>query len=140
MTGRNAALADSIRTRFTADPRVTTVPFSEQLPKYMDASDVILTKPDVISLTETGVKGLPFVSSVPVTEKEKSTVSFFAERDMCIIPESFDQIVDEAIRIGQNEVLHDERFILLRKNIPQKATEKIVSTVCSMLQVPEDQE
>ena len=55
MTGRNAQLGETLRRRFEGDPRVVTVPFTEQVSLYMDACDVLLTKPGGISSTEAAV-------------------------------------------------------------------------------------
>ena len=66
MTGRNAQLGETLRRRFEADPRVVTVPFTEQVSLYMDACDVLLTKPGGISSTEAAVKRIPMIHTSPI--------------------------------------------------------------------------
>ena len=134
MTGRNSALADSIRSRFTADPRVSPVPFSDQYTKYMDACDVLMIRPDPYLMTEAAIKGIPFVCSAPNTEQETKALSFFAGHDLCTMPLSFENTIDEVIELAKNEKLHDERFLALRRNIPHKAADKICSAVREMMQ------
>ncbi len=137
MTGRNSALADSIRSRFTADPRVSPVPFSDQYTKYMDACDVLMIRPDPILMTEAAIKGIPFICSAPSTEQEMKALSFFAGHGLCSIPISFENMIDDVIELAKNEKLHDERFLALRRNIPHKAADKICSTVQEMMKTTE---
>ena len=100
MTGRNAALGEALRRRFEGDPRVVTVPFTEQVSLYMDACDVLLTKPGGVSSTEAAVKGIPMIHTLPIPGCETLNAQFFAERGMSVLAPNPDSAADNALRLG----------------------------------------
>ncbi|HWQ07423.1 MAG TPA: glycosyltransferase [Feifaniaceae bacterium] len=100
LTGRNAQLQQVMESRFGGDVRVLAVPFTHQVPLYMDACDVLLTKPGGISSTEAAVKGIPMVHTPPIPGVETLNAQFFAERGMSVFAPNEDSAADNAIRLA----------------------------------------
>ncbi len=103
LVGRNTALGDSIRARCGSDVRVRVVPFTEQVAAYLDACDVLLTKPGGISSTEAAVKNVPMIHTSPIPGCETFNAQFFAERGMSVLAPNEGSAADNAIRLATDE-------------------------------------
>jgi len=95
LTGRREDLFTSITRRYEVDPRVSVVPFTDRVPDYMAAADILLTKPGAVSSTEAAVLGLPLVHTAAIPGGEVKNARFFAERGMCL----YNQRPGEAARL-----------------------------------------
>ncbi|MCL2470725.1 MAG: hypothetical protein FWF25_03155 [Propionibacteriaceae bacterium] len=95
LTGRREDLFTSITRRYEVDPRVTVVPFTDRVPDYMAAADILLTKPGAVSSTEAAVLGLPLVHTAAIPGGEVKNARFFAERGMSL----YNQRPGEAARL-----------------------------------------
>lgn len=100
MTGRNTRLLESVEGRFAGDARVLAIPFTDRVPLYMDACDVLLTKPGGISSTEAAVKGIPIVHTPPIPGVETLNAQFFAERGMSVLAPDEAGAADNAVRLS----------------------------------------
>lgn len=130
MTGRNAQLGETLRHRFEGDPRVVTVPFTEQVSLYMDACDVLLTKPGGISSTEAAVKCIPIIHTAPIPGCETLNAQFFAERGMSILAPNADSAADNAIRLGRDARQRARMRDAQQQYMPDSAVERICNFVC----------
>ncbi len=140
MTGRNAALLDTLRTRYKEDPRVIAVPFTEQVSLYMDACDVLLTKPGGISSTEAAVKGIPMIHTAPIPGCETINAQFFSERGMSILAPTTEIAADNAVRIGGDVLQKNRMREAQRQYMSADAAARIVSTVCKTVSAAEPEE
>jgi len=84
LTGRREELFLQIAGRYQADPRVTVVPFTDRVPDYMAAADVMLSKPGGVSSTEAAVMGLPLVHTATIPGNETKNARFFARHGMSL--------------------------------------------------------
>ncbi|HWQ06936.1 MAG TPA: glycosyl transferase [Feifaniaceae bacterium] len=100
LTGHNAQLQRALESRFGGEVRVLAVPFTHQVPLYMDACDVLLTKPGGISSTEAAIKGIPMVHTPPIPGAETLNAQFFGERGMSIFALNEDSAAENAIRLA----------------------------------------
>lgn len=73
--GKNARLYESLSD--IADPRLRVLGFTRDVPAYMDASDLIVTKPGGLSATEAANKHLPMVFINAVGGCEGKNFDFF---------------------------------------------------------------
>jgi processive 1,2-diacylglycerol beta-glucosyltransferase len=103
LPGRNEELRFELETAFGADPRVRTEPFTTQVPLYMDACDVLLSKPGGISSTEAAVKNVPLVHTAPIPGCETLNAEFFSQRGMSILAPSEDEAAENAVRLAFDE-------------------------------------
>lgn len=130
MTGRNAQLGETLRRRFEGDPRVVTVPFTEQVSLYMDACDVLLTKPGGISSTEAAVKCIPMIHTAPIPGCETLNAQFFSERGMSILAPNADSAADNAIRLGHDTLQRGRMRAAMQQYRIENAVERICNIVC----------
>ena len=129
MTGRNAQLGETLRRRFEGDPRVVTVPFTEQVSLYMDACDVLLTKPGGISSTEAAVKHIPMIHTLPIPGCETLNAQFFSERGMSILSVNADNAADNAIRLGADPMQCARIRQAQAQYIPESAADHIADVL-----------
>ncbi len=129
LTGRNAALRESLETRFGEDVRVHAVAFTERVPLYMDACDVLLTKPGGISSTEAAVKGIPIVHTPPIPGVETLNAQFFAERGMSILAPTEDSAAENAIRLAGDAEQCARMLAAQRQYLVRGAAERIAAHI-----------
>jgi processive 1,2-diacylglycerol beta-glucosyltransferase len=129
LTGRNAALRESLETRFGEDVRVHAVAFTERVPLYMDACDVLLTKPGGISSTEAAVKGIPIVHTPPIPGVETLNAQFFAERGMSILAPTEDSAAENAIRLAGDAEQCARMRAAQRQYLVRGAAERIAAHI-----------
>lgn len=89
--GNNEKLKRSVRERFAKHPEVRVVDFTSRVSLFMDAADVILTKPGGLTTTEFAVKGVPAIFTKPIPGCETKNAQFFASRGMALNCPSIDE-------------------------------------------------
>ena len=84
ITGNNKDLYKSLEKEFKHENRLVLVGFTDQVSDYMDASDVLLTKPGGLSSTEALAKGIAIVHTAPIPGCESENVQFFTEHHLSL--------------------------------------------------------
>ena len=84
MTGRNEEMKREIDRIHAADARVVAVPFTTEVPLYMSAADVLMTKPGGLTTTEAAVFNIPLVLSAPIPGCETANAHFFEGKGMAV--------------------------------------------------------
>ena len=82
--GNNQRLYQRMQDQFKASRNVHVVGFTSQIADYMDACDVVFTKPGGLSSTEAAVKGIPIVHTAPIPGCETKNVAFFTKNGMSV--------------------------------------------------------
>ena len=136
MTGRNAALLETLRRRYSGEPRVVVVPFTDQVSLYMDACDVLLTKPGGISSTEAAVKGIPMIHTSPIPGCETINSQFFSERGMSILAPTAELAAANAVRLGDDVLQMNRIREAQRQYMIYNAAERIAGIVFDTVSGP----
>lgn len=125
LTGRNNKLRDEIERRYKNSDRVETVVFSEQVHVFMDACDVMLTKPGGLSSTEAAVKNVPIVHTEPVSGCERQNAFFFSRHGLSVKSENYDMAAIRAVRLANDLSEKTEMLAAQRMTINRFAAEEI---------------
>ena len=80
--GRNRKLMEAMQKRFGKVENVEIVGFTNAIPTYMKACDVLYTKPGGLTSTEAMVCGTPTVHTRPIPGCEGDNMRFFRERGL----------------------------------------------------------
>lgn len=80
--GKNRKLYKTLTLGFGGDQRVHILGYTENVWDYMDACDVVFTKPGGLTSTEAAVKNIPMVHTAPIPGCETRNLAFFVERGM----------------------------------------------------------
>ncbi len=82
--GNNKKAFDELDGIFSDDKRVDVVGFTDKIPEYMDACDVVITKPGGLSTTEAAAKNIPIIHSKAIPGCETRNVEIFDRFGMSI--------------------------------------------------------
>ena len=102
--GTNETLKTKLRQRFN-NKNVYIIDFTKQVSLYMDACDILLTKPGGLTSTESAVKNIPTIFTNPIPGCETKNAYFFEQRNMekLLTDESYkDMIYSQNQNINKN--------------------------------------
>ena len=102
LTGRRADQFRSTAARYRDDPRVSVVPFTDRVPDFMAAADVVISKPGAVSSTEAAVAAAPLVHAGAIPGVETKNARFFASRGLSL----YARTIGEAAPLARS-LLHD---------------------------------
>lgn len=100
--GNNRRLYKSL-TKYPLPDNMRVLGFTSRMPLYMDAADLILTKPGGLSTTEAAVKALPmlFIDAVPGCETRN--IEFFLKNGFADMRDSVLGLCDAVCDLLENE-------------------------------------
>lgn len=127
LTGNNKPLKEKIDHDFVGERRVQTVSFTREVPLYMAACDVLLSKPGGLTSTEAAVKNVPLVHTRPIPGCETKNARFFSSRGLSLSAESPAEAAKAAARLASGKPLREQMRRRQREEIPSRAQEAIVS-------------
>lgn len=126
--GNNQRLYQRMQDQFKASRNVHVVGFTSQIADYMDACDVVFTKPGGLSSTEAAVKGIPIVHTAPIPGCETKNVAFFTKNGMSVGTKR----ISEQLYYGR-KLIYDMKYRRFmqeaqRKGLPRDAAAQILET------------
>ncbi len=124
-TGVNRDLFRNLQKRFGRDKRVKIFGYTKMVNTFMDASDILVTKPGGLTSSEALAKGLPMVITNPIPGQEDRNARFLLDRG---VAERADE-PDEIAALVQNLLSHPTRL----RRMADKARE--VATPYSAMEV-----
>lgn len=127
LTGNNGPLKARIDKDFAGEARVRTVPFTQEVPLYMDACDVLLSKPGGLTSTEAAVKNVPLIHTRPIPGCETCNARFFSSRGLSLFAEDPKEAAKAAALLAADETLRQSMRRRQQEAIPARAAESIVS-------------
>ena len=127
LTGNNEPLKAKIDKDFTRERRVRTVPFTKEVALYMDACDVLLSKPGGLTSTEAAVKNIPLVHTRPIPGCETKNARFFSSRGLSRFAEEPKDAAKAAARLAADEALREKMRARQQEMIPRNAAGAVVS-------------
>lgn len=129
MGGNNEKMKKRLRTVFSGAPEVVILDFTREVPLYMDACDLLFTKPGGLTSTEAAVKNIPLVHTNPIPGCETMNAKFFSQRGMSIYETNVGRQVDAALALmNQNDRMQD-MMRAQRSGIPADACDRICDLI-----------
>ncbi len=114
MCGRNEKLQKSLE-HLSDNPRVHVLGFRGDMPDFMAAADLFVTKPGGLSTTEAASARLPMLLMDAVAGCETYNYNFFVDNGMAFGADSVDDMVKKA-----HELVHDKaRLAEVREKLAQ---------------------
>lgn len=124
--GNNKKLKRTLRSEFRWNKSVHVVGFTEHVADYMNACDVIYTKPGGLTSTEALVRNIPIVHTAPIPGCETKNREFFTSRGMSVAAEHIRTQVAQGRTLVQNKALRDGMAAAQKENACPDAAEKTV--------------
>ncbi len=115
ITGNNESLYKKFEETFTDEPRLVLVGFTDKVSDYMDACDVLLTKPGGLSSTEALAKGVAIVHTTPIPGCETENVQFFTEHHLSVCAKEASDAGRLAIAVMNDKFLQNQ-LLAAQKN------------------------
>ena len=123
--GNNAKLKESLENQCKGHPNVIIQGFTKKIPLYMDACDVLFSKPGGLTSTEAAVKGVPLIHTAPIPGCENRNAAFFARRGMSYYCQEPAQQAKYAKLLCENQFLRFRMAEAQRRNANAGSAEEI---------------
>ncbi|MBQ7303175.1 MAG: glycosyl transferase [Clostridia bacterium] len=128
MGGNNESLKSRLRKQF--DPaRVTVLDYTDRVNEYMDAADLLFSKPGGLTSTEAAVKNIALVHTAHIPGVETHNVAFFKEHGLSVGGHKTDELLSHALSLLQNADLRAEMCARQRQTIAPDAA----ATICDYI-------
>ncbi len=131
LTGKSEKLRAKLAEDFPEDKRVIAVPFTKEVNVYMDACDVLLSKPGGLTSTEAAVKQVPFIHSKPIPGCETRNAKFFSSHGMSLYVSKDKISAKMAYDVAHDPVLCQTMTENQRRKMPPHAARAIATFVIS---------
>lgn len=131
--GTNTKLKNKLREQFKARRTVMVLDFTKKVSLYMDACDVIFTKPGGLTSTEAAVKNIPLVHTCPIPGCETINACFFKEHGMSLFHEEAKGQIDCAERLLKDSALREHMLSCQRQHCNPAASDEICDLVMGEL-------
>ena len=125
LPGRNEELRSALEAQYHGEG-VLTVPFTDQVPAYMHAADVLLSKAGGISSSEAAVLGVPLVHTMAIPGVETLNAEFFARHGMSYFAKNVDEAARFADRLIYDSCAAERMLAAQSAELPKDGAERIV--------------
>lgn len=133
--GNNVSLKTKLENAFLGNSSVCVIGYTNQMSEWMAVSDILITKPGGITITEALTRNIPMVLYHPAPGQEKENALLFEANDLAMIANTKEEllmIIDSMI----SNIFLRKRMIRKMKNFEKpRATEYIVKHILETLDV-----
>ncbi len=129
LTGKNEALRNRLIEKYGALSQFKAVGFTRQVPIYMAAADVMLSKPGGLSTTEAAVANVPLVHIHAIPGCETCNAKYFSEHGMSLWAKDDEEAVIYAKALAYQKDSADRMRTQQLRLIPPDAAHVIVEKV-----------
>lgn len=133
MVGRNGDLGDKLRERYKSNPRVQIVTYTSKVHLFMQAADVVVSKPGGLSSTEAIVLGVPLIHLLHIPGCETKNAAFFEEHGMSIKADSPADAVSKAKDLIHDHEMKRKMFFNRYQHVHPDAAETIVDRILKVI-------
>ena len=123
--GSNRKLYRELKEQFRGTEALKLVGFTTRVSAYMDAADVLYSKPGGLSSTEAIVKGIPLVHTTPIPGCETLNQRFFLKHGMSVSGETAEEEAKLGIRLIENGRMREKMLNAQHGNAFPKAADQV---------------
>ena len=127
--GNNKTLKETLTSKYGANTQMAVVGYTDRVPLYMDACDVILTKPGGLTSTEAAVKNVPLVHTAPIPGCETANRDFFSKNGIALCGEDDEACANIAVTLAHDEKEAGKMLEAQRRMINPEAADAICNCV-----------
>lgn len=128
LCGRNESLRAHLNEVFADTPDILMQPFTDKVALFMDAADMVFTKPGGLTSTEAAVKNVLLVHTPPIPGCETINAAFFTSRGMSVCAGTGagnDAIAEKAFSLWNDPDAQRRMLQAQRDNINPDAADEI---------------
>lgn len=124
--GNNKKMYHILKHAYRKNKNVHITGYTEHVSQYMDASDVIFTKPGGLTSTEALVKNIPIVHTAAIPGCETKNSEFFVSRGLSLASEHTHIQVSQGITLVENKEIREAMITTQKKYASPNAAADIV--------------
>lgn len=132
LAGRNENLLNELKIRYRNDSRITAIGFTKDVPLYMKAADVLITKPGGLSSTEAAVAEVPLVHLITIPGCETKNAEFFENLGMSVKAVSPYEAAKKAVALASDRQLCEKMIAAQRSEINKYSARDIVKKAAEL--------
>ena len=128
LCGRNESMRNHLAEVFADIPDILLQPFTDKVSLFMDAADMVFTKPGGLTSTEAAVKNVLLVHTPPIPGCETINAEFFSSRGMSVCAganASPNDIAESAYALWQDKTAQENMLRSQRENINPSSADEI---------------
>lgn len=129
LCGSNERLKKRLEMIFSRDRRLTALGYTDQAARWMEACDVLLTKPGGLSCTEAAVKGVPLVLTAPIPGCETCNARYFEQLGLAQRAFVPSRAADAAFTLMKNELARQAMQNNQHKKVNAQAADDIAREI-----------
>lgn len=130
--GHNKKMAERLEILFPHG-ELELIPFTTEVPAYMKAANVLLSKPGGLSSTEAIVMGIPLVHTAPIPGIETANLEFFTAEGLSLTDKDAATRAEAAVDLVHNATRREQMLRRQQEFAKPDAAEHITRTIYSRL-------
>ncbi len=123
--GTDRRMFASLTQEFQGEEEIHVLGYTKEVSLWLDACDVVFTKPGGLTSTEALVKQVPIIHTAPIPGCETKNAEFFSARGMSIPEKSVAMQVEMGMKLLQDPQMREEMREAQRKNSFPRASLEI---------------
>lgn len=124
--GTNTKTKKLLQKEFRFHKRVHIIGYTTHISTYMDACNVIYTKPGGLTSTEALVKNIPIVHTAPIPGCETENLKFFKKRHLALSSKSISRQIELGKILIEKETMKKQMFQAQRRECKPSAAMDII--------------
>ena len=132
LTGNNQELKTRLDEKYGSHPNFRTVAFTRQVPLYLAAANVLLSKPGGLSSTEAAVANIPIVHIHASPGCETCNARYFSEKGLSLWARSNEEAVLNAVTLAYDGEMAQSMKAKQREWIPADSARVIANKVVGL--------
>lgn len=125
VAGRNDDLHVALEREYGGNERFRAISFTKQIDWYMDAADVVLSKPGGLTSTEVAAKCKPLVHTPAIPGFEMRNAVFFSTHGMSVCAHDCEQAAREAVYLAHHESEQERMLAAQHVHVRPDAVQRI---------------
>ena len=127
--GNNEEMKEKLRKDTLGNDSIRILDYTTDVPMFMDACDVLFTKPGGLTSTEACVKNIPMIHTDPIPGNEMENIDFFTAHGLSVYKENISESVREAVNLLNNREAAVKMIKAQDNEINADAAKDIADTV-----------
>ena len=129
LVGRNSDLKQTLDEKYAGNEHVRIVTFTKKVNVYMNAADVMISKPGGLTSTEAAVAQVPLVQLLVYTACEAPNIAFFASHGLSERAEDAADAAEKAVALVRDKARAEAMREAQRNTIASDAADKIAERI-----------
>ena len=129
LVGRNSDLKQTLEEKYAGNEHVRIVTFTKKVNVYMNAADVMISKPGGLTSTEAAVAQVPLVQLLVYTACEAPNIAFFSSHGLSERAENAADAAEKAVALVRDKARAEAMRKAQRNTIAPDAADKIAERI-----------